>query len=149
MALTDNLRQQHDAATTLVAAIELEIAGTGAGVECPDDVAWRISLLPAKLTGTLRFHLAAEDRALYPQLTASRDPEVAKLARHFVDEMGEIGPAFMAYSERWGRSTAIRDDFARFCRETIAVFAALGNRIDRENRELYPLADRVSATRAA
>lgn len=91
-----------------------------------------------ELSSTLIRHLKAEDWVLYPQLMASPDPTVARLAQAFSSEMGGIAKAFTAYAERWG-SYAIERDWPGFRRETADILAALTQRITREERELYPL----------
>ena len=98
--------------------------------------------LRRELQSTLFAHLKAEDWMLYPRLLDSPDAEVADTARAFSDEMGGLAAAFMDYSEKWGVTT-IANDWAGYCRDTAAIAAALTQRIDRENQELYPLLDRL------
>jgi hypothetical protein len=93
------------------------------------------------LAGKLNFHLAMEDKALYPRLMKS-DGAAQGVAKKFMDEMGGLAEVFQTYNNKW-QVTAIRNDFAAFAAETHKVFAALGKRIARENAELYPLADKV------
>lgn len=134
MGRTATLRRQHDAAVDLVGQI-IERSNGSATL----DNAYRIGLLLAKLTGLLRIHFAQEDHSLYPSLLAS--PASALTARHFMDEMGDLAATFEAFAKRWTSSTAIAADFAGFRRESGAVFAALADRVRRENEELYPLAE--------
>lgn len=147
MARTSNLRRQHDMAAALAGEIGDAIAIAGARASAPQ--AYRIALLLAKLSGTLRIHFAQEDRSLYPMLMASGRGGVAATARAFFDEMGQIGPQFTAYTERWCSSAAIADGWPAFCNETAALFTALKDRIRRENEELYPLADAEEGMHAA
>ena len=87
-------------------------------------------------------HLKAEDWVLYPPLLASNDAQVAGVARRFVDEMGGLAQAFSTYIERWD-ALSIESDWPRYQRESRGIVEALTNRILRENRELYPLLERV------
>ena len=57
--------------------------------------------------------------------------------------MGGLGKVFSNYNDKW-QVSAIRKDTAGFASETQGVFAALTQRIKRENTELYPLADKTS-----
>ena len=94
-----------------------------------------------ELNATLIGHLKAEDWILYPSLLASDNPETAAVAREFLDEMGGLAAAFLAYADKWSAS-AIDADWAGYCAESKGIIEALSQRITRENRELYPLAER-------
>lgn len=89
---------------------------------------------------TLVRHLKCEDWALYPRLKASGDPELARLAREFILEMGHIADEFAAYDARWSAERVVAD-WPGFCAETEAVLDAIAMRIEREEDELYPAAE--------
>jgi iron-sulfur cluster repair protein YtfE (RIC family) len=91
-----------------------------------------------KLSGVLSVHLTAEDNALYPRLIADSRPQISGLARRFQHEMGGLKKAFTSYATKWS-STAIAEKADVFARETRGIVTALTARIDRENREFYPL----------
>ena len=95
-----------------------------------------------QLASTLIAHLKAEDWALYPQLMASDDPEIAATAKAFSEEMGGLSAAFATYAERWN-ALSIDGDWQGFRDESEVIIAALTDRITRENCELYPLVDRL------
>lgn len=139
MARTTMLRRQHDAAVQLVQEISASI------YKYKDERdAFAIAMQLAKLAGLLRIHFAQEDRSLYPAMMASPDRLVAATAEAYQAEMGDIGPLFDAYVERWGTSTAIAANFGQFQATTADLFGKLANRIERENDELYHLADTVA-----
>jgi iron-sulfur cluster repair protein YtfE (RIC family) len=94
-----------------------------------------------ELNATLIGHLKAEDWILYPMLLTSDDPTTAATARQFLDEMGGLAAAFLAYADKWSAS-AIESDWDAYCTESKGIIEALTQRIIRENRELYPLAER-------
>jgi hypothetical protein len=94
-----------------------------------------------QLNATLIGHLKAEDWILYPMLLASDDPATAATARAFMDEMGGLAAAFLAYADKWSAS-AIESDWPGYCSESQGIIDALTERIIRENRDLYPLAER-------
>ena len=98
--------------------------------------------LRRELSSTLIAHLKAEDWALYPRLMASGDPAVAATAKTFSDEMGGLADAFGLYSQRWD-AMSIQTNWSGFCHDTRGIIEALTVRITRENRDLYPLADRI------
>lgn len=143
MLRTENLRRQHDAALAMVDAINASIEEMG------EEPALRgvfgLTMSIAKLSGTLRIHFAQEDQHLYPSLMASGQGGVAATARRFLDEMGQIGPAFNSFTEKWRDSATIVRNWADFRSETRAIFEALATRIHCENDELYPLADEMAS----
>ena len=94
--------------------------------------------LRRELSSTLIGHLKTEDWVLYPRLLGSVDQKIAETARAFSDEMGGLAQAYTAYAEKW-TATAIGQDWLGYCQETAAIVEALACRINRENRELYPL----------
>ncbi|HUE80137.1 MAG TPA: hemerythrin domain-containing protein [Sphingomicrobium sp.] len=98
--------------------------------------------LRRELASTLIGHLKTEDWVLYPSLLASPDAHVASTARSFSHEMGGLAAAFIDYSEKWN-ATAIAADWPAYCRDSRIVLDALTTRITRENRELYPLLEKL------
>ena len=135
MGYTDKFRTQHDEILRAAGEITQHLQGQA------DPAAVR-KLLSA-LAGKVNFHLAMEDQALYPRLLESKDPSVKSRAGKFKDEMGGLGQVFTDYNSKWQLS-AIRADLAGFTHETRKVFGALAKRIERENAELYPLADNAA-----
>ena len=140
MPHTEELRRQHDGVTDLM-------AGVTAQIKCyrgPGD-AYRITLGLAQLLGLLRIHLVQEDQHLYPELINSHDARTAALARRFAMEMGGIAAQLEEFSDRWSSSAGLTARFDDFRDEAIHLFAAIRQRIRRENQQLYPLADRIPA----
>lgn len=95
----------------------------------------------AKMTGILGQHLAAEDRSLYPRMMASSDPSVAKTARQFADEMGDLASVYQSFEVNWRTGKAILAAPQSFREAASTVLNALAIRIKRENEVLYPLAE--------
>lgn len=139
MSRTANLRRQHDAAVLLVE--EAMVLIERPSLASTDH--YRIGILIAKLTGLLRVHFALEDRTLYPLMIRSSHDEAADTAQVFQAEMGGLAQIYLDFAERWATSVQIGSDFPRFREEARTVFAALGDRIVRENEQLYPLADAI------
>ncbi len=92
------------------------------------------------LRDTLVRHLKCEDWALYPRLKASGNPQLARMAAEFVHEMGHIAQDFTAYDGKWAPDR-IAADWAGFCSETEIVLDVLAMRMEREDQDLYPVAD--------
>ena len=96
-----------------------------------------------QLSSTLIAHLKAEDWVLYPRLLASRITEVAATARAFSDEMGGLAQAYSVYAAKW-TANDIERDWRGYCADTKGIIEALTMRINRENRELYPLLEALT-----
>lgn len=100
------------------------------------------------LRDTLLRHLKCEDWVLYPRLKASGDPELARITREFELEMGDLAADFMAYDDEWTVERALAA-WPGFCRETAIMLDILAMRIEREERDLYPLAENLRPARGA
>lgn len=95
------------------------------------------------MSSVIKLHLAAEDRMLYPALASAADPLVAQTGKQFQSEMGGLAAVYAAFVTRWNLATKIAADPQGFKDDANVVFKALHQRIQRENRELYPLAEQV------
>jgi hemerythrin-like domain-containing protein len=95
------------------------------------------------MAAVIKLHLAAEDRVLYPALAHAEDPFVAHVGKQFQQEMGGIAEAFTAFISRWNLASKIVANPDGFKDEANAIFRALHTRVQRENRELYPLAEMI------
>jgi hypothetical protein len=132
MGFTEKFRAQHDDILGVAGEITAQLKAKG------DPAALRKLL--SNMAGKVNFHLAMEDEALYPRLMTGGSAAVKSKAGKFKEEMGGLGRVFTDYNNKW-QTTAIRADFDGFANETRKVFGALAKRIERENNELYPLAD--------
>lgn len=128
------LRAEHAALATLSGFLTELIAAP----EPPR--ATEIEAVRGMFRDTLVRHLKCEDWALYPRLQASGDAELQQLADAFVEEMGTLAADFAAYDTRW-TAERIATGWDGFRAETAAILEALGARIEREHRELYPRAE--------
>lgn len=140
MPYTDNFRRQHQEILAVVGEIQARLKPD---VVRNDPKALR-TLLSA-LAGKLSIHLAMEDKALYPRMIQADVENSGAMATAFQNEMGSIGQVFSAHNQKW-QAGQIGADPGGFVRETQDLFGALGKRIERENSQLYPLADRALGT---
>ncbi len=141
MGITIKLRDDHDALLKLISLFRdiLRQPVAPAGI---DLVNFR-----SAFSKELLAHLTREDWLLYPSLLQSSDKLIASTAQTFIDEMGGLLAAYKAWSGNWPTERIIAD-WQTFAAETSAVLDALGERIDRENNELYPLVE-IVLTKAA
>jgi len=138
MAATDSFKQHHVEilATARKLAGLLDVAQLTRNAENARGVL-------SELAGRLKIHLAMEDKALYPRLLTQGDAEAKRVTQRFMNEMGTLSKSFETYVKRWPSPAAIQASAASFVAETKAIFAALQARVGLEERDLYPLADRL------
>jgi hypothetical protein len=130
------LRGQHDAAMSMAdRLIDLIDEYRGEADALP------IALQFNRLVGLLRVHLAQEDVQLYPELVASGDRDIARLALAYVSEMGSLASELELFAKRWTSSAVIASEFETFAEDARDLVLKLAFRIERENRHLYPLAE--------
>ncbi|HJW32833.1 MAG TPA: hemerythrin domain-containing protein [Holophagaceae bacterium] len=99
--------------------------------------------LPGDMAGKLTVHLAMEDKGLAPTLLNGGRQGAADLARKHREEMGGIKQAFRAYLGAWPSGTAIQKDVPGFIAPTKGILAAVGPRIEAEEKHLHPAAERA------
>ncbi len=134
----DNFKTQHKEIAEIVGKIEQMLDPATVAAKSDDIRAQLISL-----SGKLSVHLAMEDKVLYPAMLGSSNDKAKKTAETFAKEMGTIGGVFKAYMEKWKNGATIKDGAAAFITETKGVFSALKDRVVREERDLYTLAETV------
>lgn len=142
MTRLDNLRRQHEAALDMAQRLLELIDGYKAG-----NPAYPILMQLNRLYGVLRIHLALEDVELYPALAASPDPQVARTAQVYIEEMGSLALDLECFARHWSCSASIAGNFDEFRDAAQDLMLALAVRIERESQHLYPVAEAQSEPR--
>lgn len=91
-----------------------------------------------ELSATIKLHLAAEDRMLYPTAQRAGDVELARMAQRYQNDMGPIAAEFETFARRWNTAAPMRECPEDFRREANAVLRMVWERMHREDREFYP-----------
>ena len=91
------------------------------------------------LSGRLLIHLSTEDKFLYPDLLNSTSIEIKKLAEKYIQEMSGLANKFNDFKNRFNTKSKINSDKNTFIIELKAIFKLLEERLNREDRDLYPL----------
>jgi len=136
MECLENLKRQHQEIRTIVSDISSLL---NFYILLQDPVPIR-NKLPA-LSGKLSVHLAMEDKSLYPRLIKRGRSEVQITAKVFLAEMGNLINSFQNYSQKWLSADSIKANPDDFINDSNYIFRALLQRINREDRELYPLVE--------
>lgn len=138
LKLTVPLRAQHDELLALAGELQpLLDPGHVAGE------AERIHAQLARFFGLVNVHLALEDKLLYTKLAAHERRDVAELARRFTEEWGSLRTSVKELEQRWDAPEKLAAQPDDFVRELEALLATSRRRIERENVEVYDLADRL------
>lgn len=135
---TEKYRRQHEVLVDL--AVELQTLSQN--IESLPQAKEARTLLD-RFAGKLVVHLAKEDKSLYPDLEASGNREVMMMAQCFKREMGGLAETFNTYTRKWVSPDKIVNNADEFRSETAAIVDTLAKRIDRENNELYAMADSI------
>lgn len=135
MARTDKFREQHKKIGDIVKEIQGQLDEKNLTANSKNTV-----VLLGRLSGVIKLHLAMEDESLYPGLAKSANPKTKYVAEKFITEMGGIAKAYLSYADKWNEK-AIRENAKGFITETTGIIKVLGERIQKEESELYPLAD--------
>lgn len=139
MPRTTLVRAQADAAEAMIDRIAIGIAGYGG-----DGAAFPLSLNVARLGNILRIQFSLADRHLYPFMIRSGQREAARIAREFQGEICHFGKRLDRFIQCWSSSSAIASDIGHFRCEAEALLTHLRHRLQRERRDLYPLADALA-----
>jgi hemerythrin-like domain-containing protein len=134
MAMSAQYRNDHKnlvAMITDIASLTSDVAGN----------AEAIAKQLAGFSGKLKMHLATEDNAFYPQLINSGNDELKAVAEKFQAEMGGLKDVYTAFASKYITKSKIEADPAGFKSEFDGIVKALSDRINREENELYKLAD--------
>ena len=89
-----------------------------------------------RLNHVLSVHLAKEDKLLYPSLKRSASATTRMMAERFQIEMGGLAMQHQLYCERW-TIDQVQLNWRKFQQETKEILTLLGQRIRREEDQLY------------
>ena len=136
MQTAENLQRQHRRLQTMATALVARV-----GRPRPEVAEVRREL--ARFSGALRMHATMED-VLYPRLLTNDDPDVRRTAERLYGELGGLYELWDTFIERWGAPESIEKNLIRFRFDLGRVLFKLGVRMRREDKELYPLARRIT-----
>lgn len=91
------------------------------------------------LSGKLKVHLESEDKFLYPHLLKNDNINIKKLAKKYIDDMGDISDNFQKYKDKFNTESKLKNSISEFVVETNNIFKLLKDRLNKENEKLYPL----------
>jgi hypothetical protein len=140
---TIQFRRQHEALTRSAGELLRALRDVDAVRQKPMDA----RRLLAAFVGQLEVHGAMEEQALYPVLRAHDDPAVRDVAERLWASYGGLYATVTAVPHDWDNA-AIAKDAAGFIATVKGMVVLLGERMQREDRELYALVDEICANTA-
>ena len=128
----DKFKHQH---TDILRGIATLRALAHAGVEAN---ATAIAQGIVAMSGTIKLHLAVEDKVLYPALQRGDNAELARLGRQYQSEMESIASAYDAFARRWNTADNVRRGAQDFRDQANVVLRKVYERMQREDHDFYP-----------
>lgn len=137
MSRTETLRRQHQENLGLVTDLTKYLMVNNLK-ENPREASKALSTL----VGKLKIHFSMEDQVLYPVFENHADPKIKEKCKKYADEMKVITPVVLEWANKW-KPVLIQENPQVFIEETKGIFKALGDRVNREESDLYPIADQI------
>jgi Hemerythrin HHE cation binding domain len=137
MLPSDRFRRQHEELLELALEVDAALNPPSFPANARD-----VRRMMARLKGKLVVHSTMENDALYPRLFQHDDPTIRALAQALFEELGGIYETFAIHHSKWSSVDLIEADPSGYVQHTRDIFDKLRLRMERENTELYPLADR-------
>jgi len=96
-----------------------------------------------QLASILEIHLRNEDRSLYPDLIKHGNKQVRTLVHRFYSEMGNLSNEYTEFKLKYNKGSKIEADHKLFDEEFNTIITRLLFRLEKEDQELYPLAETI------
>ncbi len=104
--------------------------------------------LLTNLQSLLNRHFLLEDDYMYPVLREHPDKRIRNVVNSFFAEIEGLKQEFFAYTAKWNSVKDITDSYELFLSETQKIVIALKNRIDREDKSLFPAIARITQVKS-
>ncbi|WKZ31823.1 MAG: hypothetical protein QY316_07795 [Thermodesulfobacteriota bacterium] len=138
MATSESLRRQHNELLREIAGLVKSLSAGALRTEA-ERAAERLS----RLSGKLSVHVESEVDSLKEALSRRMGESHRADACRFIDDMEITLASFTAYRLKWGDPGSIRANPVGFMYETRMFFYVMAKMIEREDRGLYSLLDRL------
>lgn len=129
----DNLERQHLDIKGLLKKIN-SILSIRNMEDSLDELVWDINTL----AGKLNIHMKTEDKFLYPELINSSNTNLRNISKEYSEGMGSIYIIFTEFKNQFNTKNKILNDKDKFLIESKKVLKLLENRIEKEDKSLYP-----------
>ncbi len=141
MTLTPNIRRQHAEIVNVTNELIEELNSLNNDLTSENER--KVIRLMNTLLGKLFVHLSIKDKVLYPNAIESPNKVLSEKALDLMGEMGDLRSRFMAFREKYLCKANIENS-TMFINDLLTLLHALKNRIEREEKELYPLMSKAA-----
>ncbi|EJB8473384.1 hemerythrin domain-containing protein [Citrobacter sp. C348] len=105
--------------------------------------AQQIAAAIVSMSAIIKTHLSAEDQFLYPQIEQDGNSKLRQVSTQFQREMADIVGEYDAFSRRWNIASKLMGNDEAFRRDANTVLRKVFERMQRENKDFYPLVERM------
>ena len=105
--------------------------------------AQQIAAAIMSMSAIIKTHLSAEDQFLYPQIEQDGNSKLRQVSTQFQREMADIVGEYDAFSRRWNIASKLMGNDEAFRRDANTVLRKVFERMQRENKDFYPLVERM------
>jgi len=128
------LKRQHGEVLTIINNIK-NLMDNGNLDKNVNNISFNINIL----AGKLKMHLISEDKFLYPQLMNNDKEDIRDTAYNFYNEMGSVADILTSFVKKYNVPGKILQSKEDFITESRKVLNLIQNRINKEDKKLYPL----------
>jgi hemerythrin superfamily protein len=134
--INDTIRLQHQQIRKALQELQEDVYNEE---EVVKNQLW-IALRIGTISGIILMHLKYEDEYIYPRLLQHSKEEIRTISNKFTQEMGDLSQKFEKYKDKYLKIPgAIKANPAAFIKDTNAILYSISKRVEREERELFPL----------
>ncbi|SHI76192.1 hemerythrin domain-containing protein [Lutispora thermophila] len=134
MSNLNMLKRQHGEVLTIINNIK-NLMDNGNLDKNVNNISFNINIL----AGKLKMHLISEDKFLYPQLMNNDKEDIRDTAYNFYNEMGSVADILTSFVKKYNVPGKILQSKEDFITESRKVLNLIQNRINKEDKKLYPL----------
>ena len=135
----DKYKHQHTAIFTNIRKLkELSHAGIAHN-------AAEIATHVIRMSSVIKLHLSIEDRFLYPALQEANNPRLATMGKQYQHEMTHIAETYGEFARKWNDAAQVAGNPEAFRSEANRVLKVLFERMQREDRDFYPMIEGAAA----
>ncbi|MDM2777974.1 hemerythrin domain-containing protein [Citrobacter sp. Cpo142] len=105
--------------------------------------AQEIATAIVSMSAIIKTHLSAEDQFLYPHIEQDGNSTFRQVSSKFQREMTDIVSDYDVFSRRWNIASKLIGNDEAFRRDANTVLRKVFERMQKENKDFYPLVERM------
>ncbi|KAA0540169.1 hemerythrin domain-containing protein [Citrobacter portucalensis] len=105
--------------------------------------AQEIATAIVSMSAIIKTHLSAEDQFLYPHIEQDGNSKLRQVSSKFQREMTDIVSDYDVFSRRWNIASKLIGNDEAFRRDANTVLRKVFERMQKENKDFYPLVERM------